>query len=106
MIDERTLRRIVTRIVAVARPSRVILFGSYGRGDPNEGSDVDLMVIKPRLDNRGEEMLRLYRAVGHIGAGLDLLVYSNEEYKRRSQVPGTVLYWARQEGRILYESTH
>lgn len=106
MIDEQTLQQAVARIVAVAQPSRVILFGSYGRGDADEGSDVDLMVVKPRVDNRGEEMIRLCQVVGHIGAGVDVLVYSDAEYERRSQVPGTVLYWAQKEGRTLYESPH
>ena len=106
MIDERTLQQAVARIVAFAHPSLVILFGSYGRGDADEGSDVDLMVIKPHVDNQGEEIILLNRAVGPIGADVDVLVYSEMEYERRSQVPGTVLYWARKEGRPLYEASH
>ena len=102
MVDELTLQEAVERIIAVAQPSRVILFGSYGRGDPDGNSDLDLMVIERRLDNRGEEMIRLRKAVGHIGIGVDILVYSEAEYEPRSQVPGTVLYWARREGRSLY----
>jgi predicted nucleotidyltransferase len=102
MVDEQTVQQIVARIVAEAQPSRVILFGSYGRGDADPGSDLDIMVIKPRVSNRYEEMIRLRQVVGSIGAGIDLLVYSEAEYERRSQVPGTVLYWARKEGRPLY----
>ena len=105
MIDEQVLGKVVARIVAAIHPSRVILFGSYGRGDANEESDVDLMVVKPKVGNRGEEMLHMYQAVGSIGANVDLLLYSEAEYERRSQVPGTVLYWARKEGRSLYEAT-
>ncbi|MFZ1463124.1 MAG: nucleotidyltransferase domain-containing protein [Anaerolineae bacterium] len=104
MVEEQTLRQVVARIVDAAHPSRVILFGSYGRGDADEGSDVDLMVIKPTVDDRGEEMLGLYRTVGPIGVGVDVLLYSEAEFERRSQVPGTVLYWALKEGRALYES--
>jgi predicted nucleotidyltransferase len=105
MLNEQTLRQIVERVVAAAHPSRVILFGSYGRGDANDNSDVDLMVIKPKLTNPREEMLDLYRAIHSVGAGVDVLLYSEAEYQRRSQVPGTVLYWARKEGRAMYESS-
>ena len=105
MLDEQTVQQVVARIVAAARPSRVILFGSYGRGDADPGSDLDIMVIKPHVSNRYEEMIRLRKAVGSIGAGIDLLVYSEAEYERRSQVPGTVLYWARKEGRPVYAAT-
>ncbi len=64
MIDERIVHQIVARIVAAAQPSRVILFGSHGRGDADEGSDLDLMVIEPHVDNQGEEMIRLSQALG------------------------------------------
>ena len=106
MIDERTLREVVKRIVAAAQPSRVILFGSYGRGDADPGSDLDLMVIEPEVPDQYAEMIRLHEVVGNIGLGVDVLVYSEAEYRRRSQVPGTVLYWARKKGRALYEAAH
>ena len=102
MVDDQTLQQIVKRIVAAAEPSRIILFGSYGRGDAGPDSDLDIMVIEPHVPNRYEEMVRLRKAIGSLGTGIDLLVYSEAEYERRSQVPGTVLYWARKEGRPLY----
>jgi predicted nucleotidyltransferase len=106
MVDEPTVQQIVARIVAVTQPSRVILFGSYGRGDAGLDSDLDIMVIEPHVSNRYEEMIRLRKAVGSLGTGIDLLVYSEAEYERRSQVPGTVLYWARKEGRPVYAAAH
>ena len=105
MLDENTIEQAVANIVEVAQPSRVILFGSYGCGNADEGSDLDLMVIKPTIVNLGEEMLQLYRAVGTTGVGVDVLLYSDAEFERRSQVPGTVLYWARKEGKALYDAT-
>lgn len=51
-------------------------------------------------------MVRLHKAVGSVGVGIDVLVYSEAEYQRRSQVPGTVLYWARKEGRQIYAAAH
>jgi len=88
--------------VTVAQPSRVILFGSYGRGNADAGSDLDIMVIKPEVSDQYAEMIRLHEAVGDIGTGVDILVYSEAEYQRRSCVPGTVLYWARKQGRDIY----
>jgi predicted nucleotidyltransferase len=101
MVDEPTLQQVVKRVVASAQPSRIILFGSYGRGDADEGSDLDLMVVLPEAPDKYNEMIRLRKAVGSVGVGVDVLVYSEAEYQRRSQVPGTVLYWARNEGRQL-----
>lgn len=102
MISESTIQQAVDRLVAAANPSKVILFGSYARGDATDDSDLDLMVIEREVNNQYEEMIRLHKAVGDVGIGVDVLVYSNTEASRRSQVPGTLLYWAFKEGKVLY----
>jgi predicted nucleotidyltransferase len=93
------LQEAVKRIVAADQPCRVILFGSCRRDDADPGSDLDLMVVKPQVSDKYEEMIRLHQAVGDVGVGVDLLVYSDAEYERRSHAPGTLLYWARKEGK-------
>ena len=40
------LRKIVSRIVDVYQPERVILFGSYAYGSPHADSDLDLLILK------------------------------------------------------------
>jgi predicted nucleotidyltransferase len=106
MISSEQIQRAVERLVAASNPSKVILFGSYARGDATEDSDLDLMVIEHEVTNQLEEMVRLRNEMGHISVGVDLLVYSDSEASRRSQVPGTVLYWAFKEGRVMYDSGH
>jgi len=102
MIDERTLQEAVERIVTVARPTRVILFGSYGRSDADGGSDLDLMVIEPEVADRYAEMIRLHEAVGSVGPGVDVLVYSEAEMEERRDWCTSPIYWALREGRTLY----
>jgi predicted nucleotidyltransferase len=104
MLSEQAICEAVARIVTAARPSKVIVFGSHARGDPDEGSDLDLLVIEPKLVNRDQEMIRLRDAVGLIGSGVDVLVCSEEEAERRGQVPGTVVYWALKEGKVVYDA--
>lgn len=102
MMDDATLAEAVRRIVSVSQPTRIILFGSHATEEADSRSDLDLMVIKSEVTNPYEEMIRLHEALGHIGPGIDVLVYSEAEFLRRSQVPGTILYWARIEGKSLY----
>ncbi len=106
MVDEQTLQQVVERVLTAAQPSRIILFGSYGRGDATKGSDLDLMIVLPTVTDKYGEMIRLHKAVGNVGVGVDLLVYSDAEFERRSRVPGTLLYSAREEGQQLYATAH
>ena len=92
----------VERLVAAARPCRIILFGSHARGDADDHSDVDLLVVEPTVSDRYEEMIRLNRALKGLVMPVDLLVVSELEFEHRSGTPGTVEHAARREGRVLY----
>ena len=109
MIDIKTIQAAAARLAAAASsPSRIILFGSYGRGTADEGSDLDLMVIEREVADRAAEYMRLMDALGRVapGVGVDLLIYPLSEFERRSQVPGTVLFEARIEGQVLHDTLH
>ena len=90
---------------AASSPASVMLFGSYARGDADEGSDLDLLVIERDVPDKAAEYLKLHRAIGSMGVGVDVLVMSGEEFARRSQVPGTVPYWAAKEGKLLHDAS-
>lgn len=92
----------VERLVTAARPSRIILFGSHARGDADDRSDVDLLVIEPTVSDRYEEMIRLNRVLKGLSMPFDLLVVSEQEFEHRSTTPGTVEHAASREGRVLY----
>ena len=89
---------------AATQPTTVIVIGSYARGDASEQSDLDLVVIESELRDKADEYLRLKAAVGRVGVGVDLLLFSRADFDRRSQVPGTLAYWACKEGRVLHDA--
>ena len=105
MLNPTQLVQAAQRVaLAATSPTTVIVFGSYARGDASEASDLDLLVIEPELADKASEYLRLKAAVGRIGVGVDLLLFSRSEFERRSQVPGTLPYWAKMEGKVLHDA--
>ena len=105
MISRETITRAVCILVEAAHPSKVILFGSYARGDAREDSDVDLLVVEPTLPHKRDEMVRLRNLIRPLRIPVDVLVASEEEIEDWGHLPGTVLYWVLKEGEVLHEAT-
>ena len=104
MLTEQAIQDAVRRVVAVARqPLKVILFGSYARGNATDISDLDLMVVERELPDAGAETIRLNDALAHLDVDVDLLVYSEQEFNQRRHWCSTPVYWAMREGKVLYE---
>lgn len=106
MLDDQEILDAARRLTRAARsPARVILFGSYARGEADARSDVDLLVVEDALEDKAGEYIRLRDALGTLPTGVDLLLLSRAEYDRRSQVKGTMPFRARTEGRLLHDTT-
>ena len=88
-------------VLAAGDSAKVILFGSHARGEARPDSDVDFLVIEPSVDNRHKEWLRLRRALGDIQIPVDLVVLDERLASRRAKVPGTTVYHALRDGRVI-----
>lgn len=102
MTAAETIHQAVGRLTADPLPQRIILFGSQARGDADAGSDIDLLVIEREVPDRAAEMVRLRRLLRPLPAAFDVLVYSQDEVERWGSQPGTALFWALREGRVLH----
>ena len=59
MIDIEKLKPLIIEKLMPLKPDKIILFGSYAYGTPNEESDIDLFLLKDDLtldDTRDYEM--------------------------------------------------
>lgn len=104
MLNPIVIQSAVDRLVGVARsPLKVILFGSYARGDANDTSDLDLLVVEENVPNIAEEYGRLRGAIGSVGTGVDLLIYPLREFERRKNWQTSPVFDAVRDGKVLYE---
>ena len=49
MVSKTDIRRYCDSIAATFQPLKIIFFGSCAHGQPNEDSDVDVLVVMPKL---------------------------------------------------------
>ena len=94
----------VKRVLSAAHPSKIILFGSRAKGAATADSDLDLLVVERQVAFKIKEMARLRKAVGDIGLSVDILVCSEKEIADWGELPGTAIYWALKEGKVLYDA--
>src|SRR3990167_8656303 len=99
---QKTIKRMVKRIVERFNPDQIILFGSHARGTAGPDSDVDLLVVMPVSGSRREKAIEIGVALHGIRIPKDIVVTTPEEFAWRKQVPGTIERPAAKEGVLLY----
>ena len=104
MIDQTTIDKAISLLREAAQPKKIILFGSHGRGEARQESDVDLLVIETEVKDRVAEMTRLSRVLSPLRMSVDLLVVSQEMFDYWATTPGNVYFAAIHEGKVLYEA--
>lgn len=89
MLSEELKKELVSRITAIEKIDKILLFGSEARGNAGAESDIDLLVVLA-LDNvpnsykeRNTNYLRISRAIRDIEKHhpIDLLVYTKPEFE-------------------------
>ena len=105
MVSDQVLNEITRRLTESFAPERIILFGSQARGDADDRSDVDLLVVCPVQGSRRALMLAMDRKLRGLKLARDIVVLAPDEFERDRLIPGTVARPAALEGRLLYERT-
>lgn len=102
-LTPKLVEQIVNHIVAAAGPKKIILFGSYARGEARPTSDLDLLVIADSTIPRHRRSAPLYGALSKILLPMDIVVFTPEEVQEWSGVRQAFVTTAVREGKVLYE---
>lgn len=99
----RTLDDIIERIVVRFSPDRIILFGSYARGESTADSDFDLLIVMPVEGSRRNKANEIDLALADRTVPIDVIVVTPEQFEQQKNMIGTIVLEAVREGRIVYE---
>jgi len=102
-LDQRWLRDVVQTIVRRYKPVRIVLFGSYARGDYNAASDLDLFLVVPDAADWFERGLEFKRFFPGERLSIEAHIYTAQEYARMKSADNPLVQQIEAEGKVLYE---
>lgn len=104
-LDDGVVEEVVRRIVAVARPEKVVLFGSVARGTRvRPDRDLDLLVVKEGAHRR-KLTAEIHARLAGVGRAVDVVVVTPEDIERFGGSPALIIEPALREGRVVYAAS-
>ena len=104
-ISTELLNEITRRLAESIHPERIYLFGSHAAGNPDDDSDVDLLVVVRDTDKSTREItIEGRKSLWDLQFPLDLIVCTEKQFNRYGQVKNTIMNEVLCEGRIVYGS--
>ncbi|GIK54552.1 MAG: nucleotidyltransferase domain-containing protein [Chloroflexi bacterium] len=95
---------IVKKIAQGVAPERIILFGSWARGEASDSSDLDLFIVQDGRQTNREVRRQIEALLSGRWFSMDLIVRQSEEVAR-NVADGNPFYTQDilREGKVLYE---
>ena len=103
MVEMSQIKALSQQIAEQFQPERIILFGSYAYGEPNEDSDVDLLVVMP-FEGHSPRKAAEIRFQVRPQFPLDLLVRTSELLRQRLELGDFFIQEIIDKGEVLYEA--
>jgi len=103
MITREQIRTYARLIGREFHPQRVILFGSYVRGQASEDSDVDLLVVMDHDMSRNVDQAIAIRLGADAPFPMDLLVRRPSEVAERLAMNDSFVRGVVEDGEVVYE---
>ena len=102
-ISQDLLNEVTGRLAAEFQPEQVWLFGSHAWGQPDEGSDLDLLVVVPQSEETPvRRAQRAHRCLSEVDVAMDILVKTRAEVERFRHVRASLENLILNKGRLIY----
>jgi len=99
---EEKINEFVDKIAKKFKPEKIILFGSYGYGNPNKDSDIDVLVVISSKKRPVDLAIQIRSAIP-APFPVDLLVRTPRQIEERLSMNDFFIKEIVTKGRVLYE---
>lgn len=104
-VTDAKVNAVVRRLIDVAEPEQIYLFGSYVRGETTRDSDLDVLVlVSDNVSNTFAESERLRDAVGDIEMPMDVLVERVGRFEELKNQVGLIFREVAVHGRVVFDA--
>ena len=103
MINKDVIEEVKNRLVKTYNPIAIYLFGSYAWGTPTEDSDLDLLIVIDKSDEKSYNRTRPgQRALFGLCISKDLVIYTKEEFDHIANDVTTLGHKIKKDGKLIY----
>ena len=103
MINKKIIDEVKKRLVKTYNPLAIYIFGSYAWGTPTKDSDLDLLIVVDESNEKTYCRVRSgQRALFGLNISKDMIVFTKEEFEKRSQDTTTLCHKIKNDGELLY----
>jgi predicted nucleotidyltransferase len=102
-VSQNLLDEVTRRLAVEFKPEQVWLFGSHAWAQPEEGSDLDLLVVVPQSDESPlHRAQRAHRCLRGLRIAKDIIVKTRAELERFRHVRASLEAEILEHGRLIY----
>ena len=103
-LNRDTIQAVTQLIVERFEPEQIIMFGSCARGDTDENSDLDLMVVLRHNDERGRQGYGIRLAIAEsFLLPVDVLIRSADVVAKYRRDPNSMISRMLEDSEVLYD---
>ncbi|HHT9120829.1 MAG TPA: HEPN domain-containing protein [Candidatus Hypogeohydataceae bacterium YC41] len=98
----KTIEDVTERLIKVYDPERIILFGSHAIGKAQDGSDIDLLIVKETEKRPMDRRMEVEKILSDRLLPLDIVVYTPQELRYLYSLGSPFIEEVIEKGRIIY----
>jgi len=103
LVPQDLLNEITQRLKDEFHPEKILLFGSQAWGNPDESSDIDILIVTSKSSEKvAKKTARAHRVLRGLGISKDIIFRTKVEYETNVTFPSSLEYKIEKEGNLLY----